>query len=82
MDTYCQKLHDLANQLGDVGHLVSEESLVLQLVRGLPKEFDVLVPLPIKVVVEVGGIKIHRITMAIENGTKHSYHKPPSPTQP
>jgi len=42
MDTYCQKLQDLANQLGDVDHPVSESSLVLQLVRGLPKEYDVV----------------------------------------
>ncbi|KAK1440601.1 hypothetical protein QVD17_06430 [Tagetes erecta] len=42
MDTYCQKLQDLANQLEDVDHPVTESDLVLQLVRGLPKEYDVV----------------------------------------
>lgn len=39
---HCQKLQDLANQLGDVDHPVSEPDLVLQLVCGLPKEYDVV----------------------------------------
>ncbi|KAK1433827.1 hypothetical protein QVD17_10745 [Tagetes erecta] len=42
LDAYCQKLKDLANQLGDVGYPVSESRLVLQLVVGLPKEYDVV----------------------------------------
>ncbi|KAJ0668992.1 putative RNA-directed DNA polymerase [Helianthus annuus] len=42
LDDYCQKLKDLAEQLGDVDHPVTESRLVLQLelVRGLPTEFD------------------------------------------
>ncbi|KAM0071092.1 putative RNA-directed DNA polymerase [Helianthus debilis subsp. tardiflorus] len=40
LDEYCQKLKDLAEQLGDVDHPVTESRLVLQLVRGLPPEFD------------------------------------------
>lgn len=39
LDDYCQKLKDFAGQLNDVGVTVSESRLVLQLVRGLPKEF-------------------------------------------
>ncbi|XP_076934027.1 uncharacterized protein LOC143600139 [Bidens hawaiensis] len=42
MEDYCQKLKDIADQLGDVDHLVSEERLVLQLVRGLPSEYEVV----------------------------------------
>ncbi|KAL3630542.1 hypothetical protein CASFOL_023526 [Castilleja foliolosa] len=42
MDDYAQKLKDLANQLTDVDHPVSESRLVLQLVRGLPAEYDVV----------------------------------------
>ncbi|XP_022040230.1 uncharacterized protein LOC110942773 [Helianthus annuus] len=40
LDNYCEQLKDLAYQLEDVDHLVTEERLVLQLVRGLPAEFD------------------------------------------
>ncbi|XP_022001129.1 uncharacterized protein LOC110898601 [Helianthus annuus] len=40
LDDYCQKLKDLANQLEDVDQPISESRLVLQLVRGLPQEFD------------------------------------------
>ncbi|KAJ9556976.1 hypothetical protein OSB04_011590 [Centaurea solstitialis] len=40
VDDYCQQLKDLANQLVDVGHPVTEKRLVLQLVRGLSPEFD------------------------------------------
>ncbi|KAI3682106.1 hypothetical protein L2E82_50138 [Cichorium intybus] len=42
MDEYCQKLKDLAEQLADVDNPVSEARLVLQLVRGLPMEYDVV----------------------------------------
>lgn len=42
LDAYCQKLQDLANQLADVDHPVTESGLVLQLVRGLPKEYEVV----------------------------------------
>ncbi|KAJ0445590.1 hypothetical protein HanIR_Chr16g0844641 [Helianthus annuus] len=41
LDEYCQKLKDIAEQLGDVGFPVSEPRLVMQLVRGLPSEYDV-----------------------------------------
>ncbi|XP_076897328.1 uncharacterized protein LOC143550593 [Bidens hawaiensis] len=40
LDDYGQKLKDLAEQLGDVDHPVNEARLVLQLVRGLPIEYD------------------------------------------
>lgn len=43
MEEYCQKLKDLADQLTDVDHHVTESRLVLQLVRGLPPS---LTPLP------------------------------------
>ncbi|KAL4589851.1 hypothetical protein LXL04_002762 [Taraxacum kok-saghyz] len=39
-EDYCQKLKDLADQLHDVENPVSEKRLVLQLVRGLPPEYD------------------------------------------
>ncbi|KAI3690613.1 hypothetical protein L2E82_48745 [Cichorium intybus] len=42
METYCQKLKDLADQLGDVDNPVTESRLVLQLVCGLRPEFDVV----------------------------------------
>ncbi|KAF5786664.1 putative RNA-directed DNA polymerase [Helianthus annuus] len=45
MDEYCQRLKDLAEQLGDVDHPVNESRLVLQLVRGLPPEFDTVASL-------------------------------------
>ncbi|KAJ0624492.1 hypothetical protein HanIR_Chr01g0043681 [Helianthus annuus] len=40
IDDYCQRLSDLANQLEDVDQPVAESRLVLQLVRGLPQEYD------------------------------------------
>ncbi|KAL4574806.1 hypothetical protein LXL04_021644 [Taraxacum kok-saghyz] len=40
LEDYCQKLKDLADQLKDVDSPVSENRLVLQLVRGFPSEFD------------------------------------------
>ncbi|KAI3691923.1 hypothetical protein L6452_31726 [Arctium lappa] len=40
MDEYCQKLKDIADQLTDVDNPISEQRLVLQLVRGLPPEYD------------------------------------------
>lgn len=40
LDTYCQNLQDLANQLGDVDYPESESDRILQLVRGLPKEYE------------------------------------------
>ncbi|KAJ9536153.1 hypothetical protein OSB04_un000671 [Centaurea solstitialis] len=40
MDEYCQKLKDIAEQLTDVDNPVSEKRLILQLVRGLPAEYD------------------------------------------
>ncbi|KAL9237815.1 hypothetical protein vseg_012319 [Gypsophila vaccaria] len=39
-DNYCQKLRELSGQLKDVGAPVTEQRLVLQLVRGLPREYD------------------------------------------
>ncbi|XP_022030955.1 uncharacterized protein LOC110931891 [Helianthus annuus] len=40
VDDYCERLNDLANQLEDVDQPVTESRLVLQLVRGLPQEYD------------------------------------------
>lgn len=40
LDDYCHRLKDLADQLSDVDSPVSQQRLVLQLVRGLPAEFD------------------------------------------
>ncbi|XP_022033350.2 uncharacterized protein LOC110935052 [Helianthus annuus] len=45
LDDYCQRLKELANQLGDVDHTVTESRLVLQLVRGLPAEYDTIASL-------------------------------------
>ncbi|XP_022003988.1 uncharacterized protein LOC110901469 [Helianthus annuus] len=42
LEAYCQTLRDLAAQLDDVGSPVNEQSLVLQLVRGLPREYDTI----------------------------------------
>lgn len=42
MESYCKKLKDLADQLGDVENPVPESRLVLQMVRGFPPEFDVV----------------------------------------
>lgn len=42
LDEYCYKLKDIAGQLADVGHPVTETRLVLQLVRGLPDELDTI----------------------------------------
>ncbi|XP_024964871.1 uncharacterized protein LOC112505156 [Cynara cardunculus var. scolymus] len=42
IDDYCQKLTDLANQLSDVDQPVFESRLVLQLVRGLPAEYNTI----------------------------------------
>ncbi|XP_076914474.1 uncharacterized protein LOC143573494 [Bidens hawaiensis] len=40
VEDYCQQLSDLANQLADVDQPVSDSRLVLQLVRGLPVEYN------------------------------------------
>ncbi|XP_074301442.1 uncharacterized protein LOC141632830 [Silene latifolia] len=40
LDAYCQRLRQLAGQLKDVDAAVSEQRLVLKLVRGLPSEYD------------------------------------------
>ncbi|XP_021984957.1 uncharacterized protein LOC110880822 [Helianthus annuus] len=40
LDNYCERLKDLVNQLEDVDHSVTEERLVLHLVRGLSAKFD------------------------------------------
>ncbi|KAJ0478294.1 hypothetical protein HanRHA438_Chr00c13g0849691 [Helianthus annuus] len=42
LEAYCQALRDLAAQLDDVGSPVNEQTLVLQLVRGLPREYDTI----------------------------------------
>ncbi|CAH1420207.1 unnamed protein product [Lactuca virosa] len=42
LEEYCQRLKDLASQLDDVENPVTENRLVLQLVRGLPSEFDTM----------------------------------------
>ncbi|XP_074271705.1 uncharacterized protein LOC141595641 [Silene latifolia] len=42
LDNYCQRLKDIATQLNDVGSTVDNQRLVLQLVRGLPSEYDVV----------------------------------------
>ncbi|XP_076930620.1 uncharacterized protein LOC143595517 [Bidens hawaiensis] len=41
LDDYCQKLKELAKQLGDVGQPVLESRLVTQLVQGLPPEYAI-----------------------------------------
>ncbi|KAJ0453942.1 hypothetical protein HanIR_Chr15g0734711 [Helianthus annuus] len=40
LDDYCQQLQNLATQLADVDHPVTDARLVLQLVRGLPAEYN------------------------------------------
>ncbi|XP_074276907.1 uncharacterized protein LOC141600563 [Silene latifolia] len=40
LDAYCQKLSELAGQLKDVDASMTEQRLVLQLVRGLPPSYD------------------------------------------
>ncbi|KAL9226184.1 hypothetical protein vseg_002025 [Gypsophila vaccaria] len=40
LDEYCQRLRDLASQLTDVDAKVTDQRLVLQLVRGLPSSYD------------------------------------------
>ncbi|XP_022021450.1 H/ACA ribonucleoprotein complex non-core subunit NAF1-like [Helianthus annuus] len=40
LDAYCQRIKELAEQLKDVGSPVTDQRLVIQLVRGLPAEFD------------------------------------------
>ncbi|KAJ0833952.1 hypothetical protein HanRHA438_Chr16g0738341 [Helianthus annuus] len=40
LNEYFQRMKDLADQLNDVVHSVSESRLVLQMVTGLPQEYD------------------------------------------
>jgi hypothetical protein len=40
LDVYCQNIQDLAEQLSNVGRPVDDNRKVLQLVRGLPPEYD------------------------------------------
>ncbi|KAE8767945.1 retrotransposon unclassified [Hordeum vulgare] len=42
---YCRRLQQLANAMADVGELVSDRSLTLQLVRGLSRRFHVMATL-------------------------------------
>ncbi|XP_076960922.1 uncharacterized protein LOC143637408 [Bidens hawaiensis] len=39
-DNYCQTLKDITEQLGDVDQSINESFLVIQMVRGLPIEYD------------------------------------------
>ncbi|XP_022040235.1 uncharacterized protein LOC110942778 [Helianthus annuus] len=41
-DDYCQTLMDIAEQLRDVDQLVNDSRLVIQMVRGLPIEYDTI----------------------------------------
>ncbi|KAJ0578742.1 putative RNA-directed DNA polymerase [Helianthus annuus] len=41
-DDYCQTLKNIAEQLGDVDQPVTESRLVIQMVRGLPIEYDTI----------------------------------------
>ncbi|KAL9237193.1 hypothetical protein vseg_011775 [Gypsophila vaccaria] len=43
LDHYCQRLRELSTQLTDVDAPVTEKRLVLQMVRGLPREYDTVV---------------------------------------
>ncbi|KAF5778428.1 hypothetical protein HanRHA438_Chr12g0558761 [Helianthus annuus] len=40
LEAYCQRLKELSDQLADVDSPMTEQRLVLQLVRGLPIEYD------------------------------------------
>ncbi|KAK9674037.1 hypothetical protein RND81_12G206700 [Saponaria officinalis] len=40
LEAYCQRLHELAGMLKDVDSSVTDRRLVIQLVRGLPTEYD------------------------------------------
>lgn len=42
LEAYCQSLKDLARQLNDVDFPVNENCLVLQVIYGLPSEFDIV----------------------------------------
>ncbi|XP_021979303.1 uncharacterized protein LOC110875414 [Helianthus annuus] len=42
LESYCQKLKELSDQLNDVDFLVNNQRLVLQLVQGLPREYDMV----------------------------------------
>lgn len=42
---YCQAIKQIADQLTDVGHPISEKQLVLQTLHGLPKSFSTVVNL-------------------------------------
>jgi len=87
MDEYCQKLKDLAEQLADVDNPVSEARLVLQLVRGLPAEYDVVGTLINQssptwdVARSMLQLEIHR-QKARQNPTNTSMVTPQAPPQP
>ncbi|KVH81843.1 hypothetical protein Ccrd_025479 [Cynara cardunculus var. scolymus] len=42
IDDYYQKIKDITKNLGDVDNLVSHSRLVLQMIRGLPSEYEVV----------------------------------------
>ncbi|XP_074266409.1 uncharacterized protein LOC141589676 [Silene latifolia] len=42
LEAYCQRLRELAGMLKDVDATVSDRRLVIQLVRGLPNEYDTI----------------------------------------
>ncbi|XP_076887925.1 uncharacterized protein LOC143538207 [Bidens hawaiensis] len=41
LEVYCQQLKEIAGQLNDLDSPVTEQRLVIQLVNGLPREYDV-----------------------------------------
>ncbi|XP_026396392.1 uncharacterized protein LOC113291028 [Papaver somniferum] len=43
VDDYCDKLHALSNRLSDLDFPMDEKRLVIQLVNGLPKEYNTVV---------------------------------------
>ncbi|KAI3687165.1 hypothetical protein L1987_80858 [Smallanthus sonchifolius] len=45
LQEYCQKLKEIADQMEDVEHPIDESRLIIQLVKGLPKEFNVIASL-------------------------------------
>lgn len=68
LDEYCQRLKDLADRLNDVGGTVDDQRLVLQLVRGLPPEFDTV------------GAYIK--PTHLRHGPKHAATRSPTPISP
>ncbi|KAL9237430.1 hypothetical protein vseg_011979 [Gypsophila vaccaria] len=75
LDAYCQRLRDLASQLHDVDATVTDQRLVLQLVRGLTPPYDTVAAY---INQTLPSFETARSMIELENHRQLSREEPPS----